>query len=321
MGFFLEPYGRLIWRAVPIGDKEARLLGKELAELLPGVTQFTWLPPHNNEIPQAFSNEALKCYSQKLTKLVTSDRALLDIHCLSKQLKHLLLAFVPKQPKTIPHICSEGLETLHLDEVDGQFPWISFADTPDSETLNFANLQRATLGCAVTETEDENGDDVWDAPADSFPFKISAPKLRYIRIQLCPYLLSLVSSIHDLDVIGELEIETRGSSINLTNFRLDMSRKMFSDYAQASLNSYEMIDWYRYLNDILSTPGIAKTYKASIGLYDEFIEIERVQWSCLTSLKICCPMSYPDLQRLVARLPKLSELSVSNVMVSQENET
>ncbi|KAJ1795801.1 hypothetical protein LPJ59_004139 [Coemansia sp. RSA 2399] len=323
MAFFLEPYGRLIWRAVPVGVAKARLLGKELVDLLPNVTQFTWLPPHNNEIPQAFANEALKRYSQQLTKLVLVDKALADVPCLSKQLKELMIAFIPKRQKHIPRICPESLETLHLDEIDGRFPWSSFTETPDSRILDFANLQRATLGCAITDTEDENGDDAWDAPAESFQYKVTAPNIKYMRIQLCPYLLSFVSSIHDLDTIGELEIETRDSSIKLTEFRLDLARQMFADYAKASSDSSEIIDQYRYLNDILGTPGLAKACKANVGLFVEFIDIdiERVEWTYLTSLKINCSMSYLDLQRLVARLPNLSELSVSNVMVKPEDST
>ncbi|KAJ2858887.1 hypothetical protein GGI22_003171, partial [Coemansia erecta] len=255
-----------------------------------------------------------------LTKLVSVDRSLANVSCLSKQLKKLMIAFVPKRPKYIPRICPASIESLQLDEIDGRFPWSSFAEPSDSRTLNFANLRRATLGCAITDTEDENGDEAWEAPAESFPYKVAAPNIKYMRIQLCPHLLSFVASIHDLDTIGVLEIEARDSSIILTEFRLDLARQMFADYAESSSDSSEIIDWYRYLNDILGTPGLAKAYVANVGLVGELIDIERVEWTYLTSLKINCSMSYPDLQRLVARLPSLSELSVSNVMVRPEED-
>ncbi|KAJ2522891.1 hypothetical protein GGI11_001602 [Coemansia sp. RSA 2049] len=337
LGFALDPYGRLIWRAVPAGVAQAGELGREFAHLLPAATDFVWHPPYGNQVPVVFANEAIKAgYAGRLRRLVAPAGALAGVPRITGDLAHGVITFVPKQPKHLPHTRAAALVTLRLDEIDEGFPWDAFAATSkekeeegtEEETpalLDFASLRRLALRCAVTETENDAGDDVWQAPALRFSprYRVTAPRLEYLRIQLCAHLLSLVSAIQEVATIGVLEIEARGASVRLTQFRLDLARHQLAGYARTGdpheeEEDTELVDWYRYFNDLLATPGIARDYRASVGLGSEFVDIDRIAWPCVTSLQICCPMSYADLKRIVDRMPALTELSVANMMVRQE---
>ncbi|KAJ1733216.1 hypothetical protein LPJ72_002981 [Coemansia sp. Benny D160-2] len=333
LGFALDPYGHLIWRAVPVGVAQAGALGREFALLLPAATDFVWHPPYGNQVPVVFANEAIRAgYAGRLRRLVAPAGALAGVPAITGDLAHAVITFVPKQPKRLPHTRAAALVTLRLDEIDEEFPWDAFAATSKEEEeeeetpalLDFASLRRLALRCAVTETENDAGDDVWQAPALRFSprFRLAAPRLEFLRIQLCAHLLSLVSAIQGVATIGVLEIEARGASVRLTQFRLDLARHQLAGYARTGdpqdEEDTELVDWYRYFNDLLATPGIARDYRASVGLGSEFVDIDRIAWPCVTSLQICCPMSYADLKRMVDGMPALTELSVANMMVRQE---
>ncbi|KAJ2687201.1 hypothetical protein GGH99_003314, partial [Coemansia sp. RSA 1285] len=123
LGFALDPYGRLIWRAVPAGVAQAGELGREFAHLLPAATDFVWHPPYGNQVPVVFANEAIKAgYAGRLRRLVAPAGALAGVPRITGDLAHGVITFVPKQPKHLPHTRAAALVTLRLDEIDEGFP-------------------------------------------------------------------------------------------------------------------------------------------------------------------------------------------------------
>ncbi|KAJ2512399.1 hypothetical protein GGI11_004746, partial [Coemansia sp. RSA 2049] len=123
LGFALDPYGHLIWRAVPVGVAQAGELGREFALLLPAATDFVWHPPYGNQVPVVFANEAIRAgYAGRLRRLVAPAGVLAGVPAITGDLAHAVITFVPKQPKRLPHTRAAALVTLRLDEIDEGFP-------------------------------------------------------------------------------------------------------------------------------------------------------------------------------------------------------
>ncbi|KAJ2557001.1 hypothetical protein EV175_001627, partial [Coemansia sp. RSA 1933] len=156
---------------------------------------------------------------------------------------------------------------VRLIGIEKEFTWCSFQGSKDPTMLDFSRLRHMCLGVPfVSEENAENNDPdaIWFGPADVFEYKIFAPQLTKLRIQLCPFALSALSSITGTNVLPELDILTLvGVVFKFTNLRLDDAvRRMFSRYANNSANNAndnEMVfmDWIVFGSDILAIPKLA----------------------------------------------------------------
>ncbi|KAJ2400063.1 hypothetical protein GGI23_002274, partial [Coemansia sp. RSA 2559] len=100
---------------------------------------------------------------------------------------------------------------LRLVGIEKEFTWCSFQGDKGPEILDFSRLQHFSLGVPFITEEEANDNDpnaIWYGPADVFEYSIFAPQLAKLRTQLCPFSLSVLSSIKGIDILPKLDIRT-----------------------------------------------------------------------------------------------------------------
>ncbi|KAI9500312.1 hypothetical protein BX070DRAFT_230581, partial [Coemansia spiralis] len=314
MCFGLDGDGWNVVRVFREGTDKGRVLGQQFATLLPNVSSIMCYNANNGDI--GFIESAIQSYLPQLTNIKIPHGALKDVSEFSENVQHMWLDSVPGEPKYLPRTCTKNLQSLYLEQVDQDFTWSSFASSANPRILEFSDLRNLRIRYSSTPRESENGIIIWEAPAYGFNYKVNAPKLDNLNVQLCPYTLSFIASIAGTKTINQLKINIDDrATIDMSNFKLRPARGLFASYARNSNEDTESIDWQKYTNDLFNISELAVSSSLTINS-STLVDVAQVDWPYLKNLQINSEVAFADLVRLVFKLQSLTTLIAINVDVA-----
>ncbi|KAI9501735.1 hypothetical protein BX070DRAFT_236619 [Coemansia spiralis] len=292
---------------------KAAAIGKEFVQLLPKVASYVETEfVGNDKVLTEFLKTATKSYSLQFNKLCCYPITLSKIAEFSDKLQHLKLGYFPGNPQRFPRVNTKNLRKLDITYNDKGFTWDSFKSASSLRRLDFPSLKAINFAVEYNFTIDYRK---FMALGYRFNYRINAPKLKTLYIDICPFTISFLSSIECLEYLETLIInipgygQTQMSNVCLNKSVMDLlvSYTNFVDNDELPLNISE------YARVIFSIPNLAERVECFIQDISGPFDFEEIRWSAVTDLKYYRQIKLSKISKLISCFSNLRNLTVSNI--------
>ncbi|KAJ1907651.1 hypothetical protein LPJ81_000614 [Coemansia sp. IMI 209127] len=206
-----------------------------------------------------FETALLKQYVSQLVKVEVNSLALTPEMCFTDTISDLSVWWYPDSG-SIPSINTNRMTKLELAGIDEAFDWSTFApkDSTESNVLYFPVLQHIFVDVWYmpedADNDDEESEGTLVVPRNAFSNVLNAPRLRVLKLRLCPFTCSFIASIAAPKVFKILEIFTLSDlRFEFFGFRLsEAAKKLFTKYYDEH-STHGMIDDMKFVNELQST--------------------------------------------------------------------
>ncbi|KAI9502720.1 hypothetical protein BX070DRAFT_235145 [Coemansia spiralis] len=295
--------------------KSEQRIAKEFVQLIPNVTRLNCLPiaATTHLRYMTFSKEIAKYYAPQLSMINSNPAGLQLVTRFSENLSSVALTIHDSSIIPESSIIPALLKNLHIINALDSSYWRAFVDYLGSTRITFRNLKKLAIDSSVGSRQLFQGDTaIWREQDYICPYKISAPALKQLQVDLCPPSYALAMSISLPERLETLVI-TVGCNIRLNLLKVQTGKVLNKLFSKDTLPSGVFNDEVLFANRVLNTPNLAKKISITIYTTREKIPTDIISWNRLSCLTIVRRINFANLLVLIGKLPNLSELNAEAV--------
>ncbi|KAI7833279.1 hypothetical protein BX661DRAFT_178062 [Kickxella alabastrina] len=266
-----------------------------------------------------FGSIITNSYAHQLISYRSNIPVVLTIERFSPALRHLGINIGKANSSLLPKINATNIEQIDIQGNIDNFSWNSFADNNDSVSIMFRNLKNLTVDNSNKYYVDtlKKQDDI--TLTHKYPYTLHMPKLKKIYLCNIDDNSKLLNAF--IDYIHIRNVNVGGSYKTLNLFASSKAGLIDSCHAFTKLRPNDNMDAFsKTLNRFFGDKTKIKHAELSLNMGKPKWSTQLISWTNLHSLNISQSIQFDTLVDLIARIPKLSDLSIDDITYDRFSE-